>query len=161
MSVSPLLIYRFRLSVYRASVPCIPLRSLLTGSVGRVRDPITWERRKECLREGYAPSSPYYTRLHVAADPGVRDYRTGLLNDTHFRDRIQVRRSLFPAGRFACRNLVQRPGQVSFAGCVSLSTPFPRGRLSRPQSTMGGSDSPLAISHPSFGWVGLPDCSAI
>ncbi len=53
------------------------------------------------------------------------------------------------------------PGQVSFAGCVSLSTPSPCRRLSRPQSTMGESDSLKVVSHPSSGWIGLPECSAI
>jgi len=30
------------------------------------------------------------------------------------------------------------------------------GRIVPSQSTMGGSDSPTAFSHPSFCWVGLP-----
>ena len=42
----------------------LPLRSLLTGSVGGVDDSVTWERRKEHLRKGYAPfSQPIFTRL--------------------------------------------------------------------------------------------------
>ena len=60
ISISPLLVYRFRLLVGQAFVSCLPLFSLLTNSVVRVSDPFTWERRKERLREGFSPSSQFY-----------------------------------------------------------------------------------------------------
>ena len=67
-------------------MPCIPLRSLLTGSVGGVSDPFTWEQRKENLREGYSPSSPIYnTRLSRRGKTVHESFHlTRLLSDTAF-----------------------------------------------------------------------------
>jgi hypothetical protein len=50
------------------------------------------------------------------------------------------------------------PVHVAWAGGVSLSAPAPRGRLARPPSPMGCSDSREAVGFPSLRW-GPPPCS--
>ena len=70
-------------------------------------------------REGSYPPSP-------RTNPGVRNYRTGLFRDTRFRMiTYSATNCLFSAVRFAQIPSPTCLDCVSFADCVSLSTPSP------------------------------------
>lgn len=69
-------------------------------------------------REGSYPPSP-------RTDPGVRNYRTGLLRDTHFRTTAPISLLLFPTFVFA---LLPRPymsGQGFLCRLRISVSPFP------------------------------------